>query len=109
MPDTHAAFPNLPWRRAATPVSQEEVLEAIQELSIRYRGPSTSLITWHLARGGAVTATFQSGVRDALQGLLASGRVQSVMHRGTHRWTVPVADAPAPDVTGTSGSSAASR
>lgn len=108
MPDTHAARPNLPWRRAATPVSQEQVLEAIQELSIRYRGPSTSLITWHLARGSAVTATFQSGVRDALQRLRASGRVQSVMHRGTHRWSVSAAHVAAPDVTGTSGSSSAS-
>lgn len=72
---------------AARPVSQEEVLAAVVQLSTRYHAPSTSLIIWRLARGATVTATFQSGIRDALQHLRASGRLSCVIHRGTHRWS----------------------
>jgi hypothetical protein len=78
-----------PARRRPAPrtVSEQEVLAAVVELSRRYHAPSTSLITWQLARHGTVTSAFQSAVRDTLQHLRASGQLSCVMHRGTHRWS----------------------
>jgi hypothetical protein len=79
--------------RHTTPsVSQEEVLAAVVELVARYHSPSTSLITSRLARGGTVTASFQAGVRDALQQLRASGQLSCVTHRGIERWSVTLED-----------------
>lgn len=76
-------------RRRSQPVRPvtREVLAAVIELSERYYAPSTSLITWRLARGGTVTAAFQSAVRDALQRLRADGQLSCVTHRGTQRWS----------------------
>jgi hypothetical protein len=78
-----------PARRRPAPrtVSEQEVLAAVVELSRRYHAPSTSLITWRLARHGTVTSAFQSVVRDTLQHLRASGQLSCVTHRGTHRWS----------------------
>jgi hypothetical protein len=109
MHETETVRPSRRWRRTAQPVSEEEVLAAIEELSTRYRAPSTSLITWRLARGGAVTAAFQARIRNALQHLRASGRVESVMHRGTHRWSLTIASEPVAATAGLPSSWPASR
>jgi hypothetical protein len=76
-------------RRRPTPrtISEPEVLAAVVELSRRYHAPSTSLITWRLARDGTVTSAFQSAVRDTLQHLRSSGELSCVTYRGTHRWS----------------------
>jgi hypothetical protein len=68
-------------------VSDDEVFDAVVELSGRYHAPSTSLIVWQLAAGGRVTAPFQTAVRDALQRLHAGGRLARVTYRGTGRWS----------------------
>lgn len=81
-------------RHQARAVGDEDVLIAVIELSERYRAPSTSLITWRLARGGTVTGAFQSAVRDALQRLRARGQLSCITHRGTQRWSAPRASDP---------------
>ncbi len=80
-------------------VSDDDVFEAVVELSSRYHAPSTSLIVWQLAAGGSVTASFQAAVRDALQRLHAGGRLAHVTYRGTRRWS---AAATGPDLIRTS-------
>jgi hypothetical protein len=75
-------------RRTARSVSEQEVLDVVVELSEQFRAPSTSVITWRLAGGGAVNSAFQSAIRDALEHLHARGELTSVTHRGTHRWSV---------------------
>lgn len=85
------------WRQQASAVGDEAVLAAVIELSEHYRAPSTSLITWRLARGGTVTGAFQSAVRDALQHLRARGQLSCITHRGTQRWSAThESDLPAP-------------
>jgi hypothetical protein len=68
-------------------VNDDDVFDAVVELSSRYHAPSTSLIIWQLAGGGSVTASFQAAVRDALHRLHAGGRLARVTHRGTGRWS----------------------
>jgi hypothetical protein len=87
---SHASPAPARWRPAPRTVSEHEVLTAVVDLSRRYHAPSTSLITWQLARDGTVTSAFQSAVRDRLQHLRASGQLSCVTHRGTHRWSATI-------------------
>jgi hypothetical protein len=84
-------------RHPVRAASDAEVLAAVIELSGSYRAPSTSLITWRLARGATITGAFQSAVRDALQHLRARGQLSCVVHRGTQRWSATrESDPPSP-------------